>query len=96
MEDEALREATGSEPLSRQEEYAMQQEWQEDPLKLCFILLWIESETSSCAREGGCTALCSHYMVGDVNLFFEDASRGVAEVSVMVAETPARRRGIAR
>ncbi|KAJ4839262.1 hypothetical protein Tsubulata_045063 [Turnera subulata] len=39
MQDPALLQATGSEPLSLQEEYQMQLSWTQDPLKRTFIVL---------------------------------------------------------
>ncbi|KAG8489086.1 hypothetical protein CXB51_017087 [Gossypium anomalum] len=39
MQDPALLQATGSEPLSLQQEYDMQLSWNQDPLKKTFIVL---------------------------------------------------------
>ena len=39
MQDPDLLQATGSEPLSLQEEYNMQLSWTQDPLSYLFLLL---------------------------------------------------------
>lgn len=39
MQDPGLLEATGSEPLSLAQEYAMQRSWAADPFKYTFIVL---------------------------------------------------------
>lgn len=70
-QDALLREQTGSEPLTLEEEFDMQQRWQADPDKLCFILL------DTC--EPGAP------MAGDVNMFLLDDDQlgpGWGEVEV--------------
>jgi RimJ/RimL family protein N-acetyltransferase len=81
MEDPFLQEMTASEPLSLNEEYAMQASWQEDSDKCTFIIESLEDGT----------------MVGDVNLFFNDPQDPrAAEIEVMIAEQDYRRRGFGR
>jgi RimJ/RimL family protein N-acetyltransferase len=78
MKDPALLEATGSEPLSMEEEVEMQQSWRDDEAKCTFIVhasdrclefqkrCLEENETPFCVNDnlGG--------MVGDVNLFLSE------------------------
>ena len=61
MADPWLQEMTASEPLSIEEEYAMQQSWQQDEAKLTFIVCDRSVRTS--------LAGSVESMVGDVNLF---------------------------
>eukprot|EP00947_MAST-08B_sp_MAST-8B-sp1_P002736 g2736.t1 len=80
MQDPWLQEMTASEPLTLEEEIAMQKDWRDDAGKCTFIIL--DAATSA--------------MVGDVNLYFEsDSGRRVAEIEVMIAEPAFRRRGMA-
>jgi len=84
MQDPHLLETTESEPLTLEEEYAMQISWRDDPNKCTFIVQDTESGR----------------IIGDVNLYFtnDDNSNGrrEAEIEVMVAEPGWRRRGVAR
>jgi RimJ/RimL family protein N-acetyltransferase len=108
MEDPGLREATASEPLSLEEEFAMQRDWASDEKKCTFIVL---DRFAGAAGEGagpegraetrppgdarGPHARAA--MCGDVNLFFNDHdSVATCEIEVMVARTLSRRKGIAR
>lgn len=96
MKDPSLLEATASEPLSLDEEYAMQESWHEDSKKVTFIVLSkaaLESdfEQSNQVR----TELAS--MAGDVNMFLNDPDDpGNVEIEIMIAEPAHRRKGLAR
>jgi RimJ/RimL family protein N-acetyltransferase len=90
MQDPALQEATASEPLSIEEEYAMQQSWASDDDKCTFILLDPAlPDTPGTGTHGG-------RMAGDVNFFLNDPDdSSVAEIEIMVAEASSRRKGLA-
>ena len=96
MQDDALREATASEPLSLDEEYEMQASWLHDEKKCTFIVLQLP--TSGVWDEctvGGPASVSS--MVGDVNLYFNDHDDAhAAEIEIMIADVSARRKGLAR
>ncbi|KRZ77412.1 NADPH--cytochrome P450 reductase [Trichinella papuae] len=94
MQCDILRTQTGSEKLSLEDEYKMQQSWQDDDDKLTFIVvakqLWQESRFDDLGA-----------MVGDVNLFFTPAcpnraEEPFAEVEVMIAEPAWRGRGLGK
>ncbi|EYB98129.1 hypothetical protein Y032_0134g1872 [Ancylostoma ceylanicum] len=85
MEDEELRRLTGSERLSLDDEYKMQQSWRTDEDKLTFIIL------SRAMVDSGSAEVDS--MIGDVNLFLQSEDNA-GELEVMVAEKPARGSGV--
>ncbi|RLN48388.1 hypothetical protein BBJ28_00006831 [Nothophytophthora sp. Chile5] len=75
---------TASEPLSLEEEYAMQRSWREDAKSMGLTLL-IDFPSGAC--EG---------MAGDVNIFFNDyEDPHVCEMEIMIAEEKYRRKGFA-
>lgn len=98
MQDEELREATASEPLALDEEYAMQRSWRNDPDKLTFIAC-LPGEIDK-----------PENMIGDVNLFLhidgEDAGDDeinapdqghiIGELEIMVARRDLHGRGYGR
>ncbi|XP_046326244.2 N-acetyltransferase 9-like protein isoform X1 [Haliotis rufescens] len=95
MQSEELQELTASEPLSLEEEYAMQEAWRQDQDKCTFIILDADlyqksGEPTQYGRE-------KEAMVGDVNLFFnEQGEKHVAEIEIMIAESSARGRGLGK
>lgn len=76
MKDPYLLDVTGSEPLSMEEEIAMQQQWKDDEQKCTFIVLSVDrcsslgismEETNDNFVDETLSAMC-----GDVNLFLSD------------------------
>jgi len=104
MQDPHIQEATASEPLSLDEEYAMQRSWRSDHDKLTFIAclpLPSSSTTSSTpAQIRGGEHDAAERMIGDVNLFLspadEDDEGCIGELELMIAPTSARRKGYGR
>jgi RimJ/RimL family protein N-acetyltransferase len=91
MASKELQELTASEPLTLDEEYAMQASWQKDADKLTFIIVDGEAYAASGQKDD---VAC---MVGDVNCFFNDPEDALdrVEIEVMVAEERNRRKGFA-
>lgn len=96
-----IQEATASEPLTLEEEYAMQRSWRQDADKLTFIAcrplpnplerpIYLSPEDDS-----------PENMVGDINLFLrvDDGDEGhappgiIGEIELMIAEKVNQRRG---
>lgn len=90
MENDELRQQTASEQLSLDEEYEMQQTWLNDDDKCTFIVLDRQTYNDTDQNE-------VQSMVGDVNLFLNDADdRRKAEIEVMIAEQKSRGQGLGR
>ncbi|XP_002885775.2 N-acetyltransferase 9-like protein [Arabidopsis lyrata subsp. lyrata] len=93
MQDSALLEATGSEPLSLEQEFEMQLSWTQDPNKRTFIVLdkdFIKGELIH--GEPHVEA-----MTGDVNIYMNDVDDPkVAEVEIMIAEPRSRGKGLGK
>ncbi|KAK5134285.1 hypothetical protein LTR08_006714 [Meristemomyces frigidus] len=108
MQDPALQEATASEPLAIDEEYAMQRSWREDRDKLTFIIC-LPLTTPPSPRDGVCVGVddAPERMVGDINLFLfpsksEEGSEPrvsdsvIGELELMIARPELRRQGLGR
>ncbi|KAI8325320.1 N-acetyltransferase 9-like protein [Martensiomyces pterosporus] len=92
MKSPFLQEMTGSEPLSIDEEYAMQKSWRVDLDKCTFILLAKDPET----KPGDCDLYATDRMIGDVNFYLTNVyNPHEAELEVMIAEQEHSGRGIA-
>ncbi len=90
MKSEELQHLTGSEPLTLEEEYAMQKSWREDEDKCTFIVLSRNSSNSDgeASEEREVNA-----MIGDTNIFIakdDDTGLTVGEAEIMIAEESAR------
>ncbi|XP_017974785.1 PREDICTED: N-acetyltransferase 9-like protein isoform X1 [Theobroma cacao] len=93
MQDPALLQATGSEPLSLQEEYDMQLSWNQDPLKKTFIVLDKEMVEGKFVHGGPHVEA----MVGDVNIYMNDLDDPqLAEIEIMIAEPKSRGKGLGK
>ncbi|TYH63549.1 hypothetical protein ES332_D07G200300v1 [Gossypium tomentosum] len=93
MQDPALLQATGSEPLSLQQEYDMQLSWNQDPLKKTFIFLDKEMVGEKFVHVNPYVEA----MVGDVNIYMNDLDDPqLAEVEIMIAEPKSRGKGLGK
>ncbi|KAJ2374796.1 N-acetyltransferase 9 [Coemansia sp. RSA 2611] len=89
MKSPFLQEMTGSEPLTIDEEYAMQQSWRTDDDKCTFIVLAKAQPDSSDIFD------CSR-MIGDVNFYLNNVyNPHEAELEVMIAENSYSGKGVA-
>lgn len=109
MTSSDLRSATASDPLTLDEEYAMQESWRTDGDKLTFIICkpLLEAEMMTFMEAGEFDS--EERMVGDVNLFLspnhedvDDATSVsigpglVGELELMIAPLSLRRKGYGR
>ncbi|XP_056285881.1 N-acetyltransferase 9 isoform X2 [Pseudoliparis swirei] len=79
MESPELQQLTASEPLTLDQEYAMQRSWREDDDKCTFIILAKQQWADGSVEEEQC-------MVGDVNIFLTDPTDPtLAELEIMIA-----------
>ncbi|CAJ1964790.1 unnamed protein product [Sphenostylis stenocarpa] len=93
MKDPSLLQATGSEPLTLQQEYHMQLSWSRDPNKETFIVL----DKDLIVGQFSHGEPHNEAMVGDVNIFMNDLDDShVAEVEIMIAEPKSRRKGLGK
>uniref|UniRef100_A0A2P2J7W9 N-acetyltransferase domain-containing protein n=1 Tax=Rhizophora mucronata TaxID=61149 RepID=A0A2P2J7W9_RHIMU len=93
MQDPALLQATGSDPLSLEQEYEMQLSWSQDPLKRTFIVL------DKDLLDGDFVHGDPHVeaMVGDVNIYMNDLDDPqTAEIEIMIAEPKSRGKGLGK
>ncbi|KAI4308476.1 hypothetical protein L6164_031550 [Bauhinia variegata] len=93
MQDEALRQATGSDPLTLEEEYQMQLSWSQDPDKETFIVLDKDLVVGDFIHGDPHIEV----MVGDVNIFmnYSDYPQ-TAEIEIMIAEQKSRGKGLGK
>ncbi|KAJ5579947.1 uncharacterized protein N7459_005932 [Penicillium hispanicum] len=104
MKDEEIQEATASEPLTLEEEYAMQRSWRQDPDKLTFITCRPVTGAEGCPVPLTPEHDSPDKMVGDINLFLriDDGDEGdappqiVGEIELMIAEKTNQRRGFGK
>ncbi|KAH8908455.1 hypothetical protein BR93DRAFT_893705 [Coniochaeta sp. PMI_546] len=105
MQDPAIQEATASEPLTLEEEYANQESWRTSHDKLTFIVCQPLTDTAHESKhvDGG-KVDSPDRMVGDVNFFIyqsdddgdESGNRYEGEVDIMIADEANRSQGFGR
>ncbi|KAI9081579.1 hypothetical protein K1719_036465 [Acacia pycnantha] len=93
MQDPSLLEATGSVPLTLDQEYQMQISWSQDPDKETFIVL----DKDLVVGEFSHGEPHVEAMVGDVNIFMNDLDNPqMAEIEIMIAEAKSRGKGFGK
>ncbi|KAF3443301.1 hypothetical protein FNV43_RR12983 [Rhamnella rubrinervis] len=93
MQDQALLQATGSEPLTLDQEYRMQLSWNQDPCKQTFIVL----EKGLVVGEFVHGDPHVEAMIGDVNIYMNDLDDPqMAEIEIMIAEQKCRGKGLGK
>lgn len=91
MQDPSLLEATGSDPLTLEQEYQMQLSWTQDPLKCTFIILDKDLIVGNFIHGNAHVEA----MVGDVNIYMNDLEDShLAEIEIMIAERKSRGKGL--
>ena len=95
-----IQEATASEPLTLDEECAMQQSWREDSDKLTFIICSPGENLDQMTAVNAGVHDAADAMIGDVNMFISisEDSRGhqpsaIGELELMIAEKAQQRKG---
>ncbi|KAH8670215.1 GNAT domain-containing protein [Tricladium varicosporioides] len=103
MQDPAIQQATASEPLTIEEEYAMQRKWRIDHDKLTFIAcLPYDSKEVREVMNAVCGGVhdANERMIGDVNMFLsvdeDDDALVFGELELMIALSSKRRQGLGR
>ncbi|GMH10997.1 hypothetical protein Nepgr_012838 [Nepenthes gracilis] len=93
MQDPTLLQATGSEPLTLDQEYDMQLSWIQDPNKRTFIVLDKQLITGDFVHGKPHVEA----MVGDVNIYMNDLDDPkLAEIEIMIAEPKSRGKGLGK
>ncbi|KAM2015455.1 hypothetical protein FF2_045186 [Malus domestica] len=93
MKDPALLQATGSEPLTLDQEYQMQLTWTQDPNKQTFIVL----DKQLVVGEFSHGEPHVEAMIGDVNLYMNDLDDPhMGEIEIMIAEQKSRGKGLGK
>ncbi|KAF6161916.1 hypothetical protein GIB67_014118 [Kingdonia uniflora] len=93
MQDPYLLQATGSEPLTLDEEYEMHRSWTQDPQKHTFIVLDKQLVVGDFTDRGAHVEA----MVGDVNIYMNDLDNPqMAEIEIMIAEPQCRGKGLGK
>jgi hypothetical protein len=98
-----IQEATASEPLTLDEEHAMQQSWRKDPDKLTFIICRPDEKLDQTSSVDGGMHDSPNAMIGDVNMFISWDEDGtghqpllIGELELMIADKAQQRKGSGR